>query len=180
MSYRKNVSMINDLMDIDDNLMENENVSMLPFNTEMNERDIIQKKAGMKLKSGKLKDNPFYQSGNDNSGFSSYPYPNSNVNSYEDEQIGFDRDNALDFSVPVKPLRNRRRGLYPQPDFSSSLSMSSIPVVPSELSCIQVCEHVNNCPVCSKIFNNDKTIYIILIILLSITTLICLKKVLNV
>ena len=176
MSYRKNVSMINDLMDIDDNSMDSDSMNMLPFNAEMNERDVIQKKAGMKLKTGKLKDNPFYQSGNDNSGFVSY-----NSSPYDDdEQIGFDRDNALDFSVPVKPLRNRRRGGYPTPDFSSSLSIPSVPVVPAELNCIQVCEHVNNCPVCSKIFNNDKTIYIILIILLAITTLICLKKVLNV
>lgn len=177
MSYRKNISMINDLIDIDDTSGA-DSVSMIPFNTEMNERDTIQRKAGMKLKTGKLKENPFYQSGNDNSGFSSISGP-----SFDDEYMDtdMDRDNALDFSVPVKPIRKRTRGMYPPPDFNSGFSsLPSIPVVPAELNCIQVCEHVNNCPVCSKIFNNDKTIYIILIILLSITTLICLKKVLNV
>jgi len=46
-------------------------------------------------------------------------------------------------------------------------------------SCLEVAEHVANCPICSKFYNNDKTIYIVAIIVLSIVCLILLKRVLN-
>jgi hypothetical protein len=47
-------------------------------------------------------------------------------------------------------------------------------------SCLDVAEHIANCPICSKFYNNDKTIYIIAIVILSIICLLLLKKVLNV
>ena len=46
-------------------------------------------------------------------------------------------------------------------------------------SCLDVAEHIANCPICSKLYNNDKTIYIVAIIVLSILCLILLKRVLN-
>jgi hypothetical protein len=42
-------------------------------------------------------------------------------------------------------------------------------------SCLDVAEHIANCPICSKLYNNDKTIYIIAIVILLL-----LKKVLDV
>lgn len=47
-------------------------------------------------------------------------------------------------------------------------------------SCLDVAEHIANCPICSKFYNNDKTIYIIAIVILSIVCLLLLKKVLDV
>ena len=46
-------------------------------------------------------------------------------------------------------------------------------------SCLDVAEHIANCPICSKLYNNDKTIYIVAIIVLAILCLILLKRVLN-
>lgn len=46
-------------------------------------------------------------------------------------------------------------------------------------SCIDVAEHIQNCPICSKFYNNDKTVYIISIVVLSIICILLLKKVME-
>ena len=47
-------------------------------------------------------------------------------------------------------------------------------------TCIEVANHIRMCPICSKFYNNDKTLYILCIILLAIVCVILMKKVLNV
>ena len=47
-------------------------------------------------------------------------------------------------------------------------------------SCLDVCSHVMSCPICSKFYNNDKTLYIMAIVILTIICVILLKKVLDV
>lgn len=46
-------------------------------------------------------------------------------------------------------------------------------------SCLDFAEHCANCPICSKFYNTDKTIYIIAIVVLLVICLILLKKVLE-
>lgn len=50
---------------------------------------------------------------------------------------------------------------------------------PRELSCMEIARHVKNCPICSKFYDNDKSVYIIVIILLVIFCIILLKKILD-
>jgi hypothetical protein len=47
-------------------------------------------------------------------------------------------------------------------------------------SCLDVCAHIMNCPICSKFYNNDKTAYMIAIAVLAIVCILLLKKVLDV
>lgn len=47
-------------------------------------------------------------------------------------------------------------------------------------SCIEFYEHAANCPICSKYYNNDKTVYIIAIVVLSVIVMLLLKRVLDV
>ena len=47
------------------------------------------------------------------------------------------------------------------------------------INCLDICNHIKDCPLCSQFYNNDKTIYIILIVMLCILNLIFLKKILN-
>ena len=47
-------------------------------------------------------------------------------------------------------------------------------------SCLDVAEHIANCPICSKFYNTDKTIYIIAIVVLCIICILLLKKVLDI
>jgi hypothetical protein len=53
-------------------------------------------------------------------------------------------------------------------------------VSPTPISCADIYKHIENCPICGKLYNNDKTIYIILIIFLTVICIILLKKVLDV
>jgi hypothetical protein len=48
------------------------------------------------------------------------------------------------------------------------------------IHCVDIIDHVKLCPLCSKIYNDDKTIYIIIIIMLMVLCLILIKKILNV
>ena len=50
---------------------------------------------------------------------------------------------------------------------------------PRELSCMEIARHVKNCPICSKFYDNDKSVYIISIILLVIFCIILLKKIID-
>jgi len=50
---------------------------------------------------------------------------------------------------------------------------------PRELSCMEIARHVKHCPICSKFYDNDKSVYIIVIILLVIFCIILLKKILD-
>ena len=47
-------------------------------------------------------------------------------------------------------------------------------------SCIEFYDHATNCPICSKYYNNDKTVYIIAIIVLAVIVMLLLKRVLDV
>lgn len=47
------------------------------------------------------------------------------------------------------------------------------------LNCIEIANHVANCPICSRFYNTDKTAYIIAIIILALICLVLLKKVLE-
>ena len=47
-------------------------------------------------------------------------------------------------------------------------------------SCLDVADHIANCPICSKFYNNDKTIYIITIVILAIIVILLLKRILDI
>lgn len=49
-----------------------------------------------------------------------------------------------------------------------------------QFTCLDVCNHIKGCPLCSKFYKNDNSLYIIIIIALLILVIILTKKVLNV
>lgn len=51
---------------------------------------------------------------------------------------------------------------------------------PGSPSCLEVADHIANCPICSKFYNNDKTIYMIVIAVLSVICILLLKRILDV
>ena len=56
----------------------------------------------------------------------------------------------------------------------------SFKLPPNTPSCLDVADHVANCPICSKFYNNDKTVYIIAIVVLLIIVMLLLKRILDV
>jgi len=51
---------------------------------------------------------------------------------------------------------------------------------PNSPSCLDIAEHIANCPICSKFYNTDKTFYIIAIIVQAIICILLLKKILDI
>lgn len=47
-------------------------------------------------------------------------------------------------------------------------------------NCIDIANHINSCPICSRFYKHDKSVYIVIIALLLIVCVLLLKKVLNV
>jgi hypothetical protein len=50
----------------------------------------------------------------------------------------------------------------------------------THLSCIDIAEHVQNCPVCGKLYKNDNTMYMGIIAILVILCILLIKRVLEV
>lgn len=50
---------------------------------------------------------------------------------------------------------------------------------PEELSCMTVSNHIKDCPICSKFYNCDNSIYIVCIVLLIMVCVILLKKIIE-
>ena len=50
----------------------------------------------------------------------------------------------------------------------------------TNMNCLDICSHIKECPICSRFYNNDKTVYIIVIIALVIICILLLKKVINI
>ena len=48
-----------------------------------------------------------------------------------------------------------------------------------EISCIEIANHIRSCPICSKFYDNDKSVYVIIIVILAIICVILFKKVLE-
>ena len=46
----------------------------------------------------------------------------------------------------------------------------------SPYSCLDIAGHINNCPICSKFYNNDKSLFIVTIVILIIVCALLLKK----
>lgn len=50
---------------------------------------------------------------------------------------------------------------------------------PATINCKDIAEHVKNCAVCGKLYHSDNTVYLIIIVFLSILCLLLIKKVLS-
>ena len=67
----------------------------------------------------------------------------------------------------------------PPPPPSQEMYIPPPPMAPM-LNCIDVAGHIKDCPICSKFYKSDSTVYVIAIVLLAIVCLLLLKKVLDV
>jgi hypothetical protein len=68
---------------------------------------------------------------------------------------------------------------HPPPDFYQDVYDQQINKLPVTLYCLDVHSHIQTCPICSRFFKHDNSLYIIAIIVLSIICIILFKKILN-
>lgn len=88
---------------------------------------------------------------------------------------GMDSDSRhVSFIDPEEEEIIPRRYIQPQQQIISVPEPSSIVI-----NCPMFFEHIKTCPICSKFYNTDKTIYIIIIVILSLVSIILLKRVLE-
>lgn len=87
-------------------------------------------------------------------------------------------------------MRGNPQGGFPQGGFPQGNPQGGMPmgmpqgdipkIMKRELSCLEVANHVNSCPICTKFYKVDTNLYLIIIAVLCIICLILMKKVLNV
>ena len=77
----------------------------------------------------------------------------------------------------TKSHRDSEHLMSPSPTYNPNREMN--PNYGSDINCLDICNHIKDCPLCSQFYDNDKTIYIIIIVMLCILNLIFLKKILN-
>lgn len=103
-----------------------------------------------------------------------------------------DVDDRMNTNTVRNAIRNHHKPMYesygegPSPQqgqHQNKVMISEAPQVQQEpvLNCLDVANHIQNCPVCSKLYNNNNNVNVLLIII-SILVIICLilgNKLLN-
>ena len=94
------------------------------------------------------------------------PHYGSGMNTYNPQP------HSQEFFAPPQP---------PQPPQDHQPSAQDAPKRPpvGSPTCLDIADHVGACPICSRFYKNDNTVYIIAIVILAIICILLLKKVLN-
>jgi hypothetical protein len=154
MSYTKagssNVTMIEDLIDLDETNHSLSSNNILPNDQEDKYSKFIRQKHIPKYSE--------YQNNQEQI----IPYNQQQFMNNNQEQIIPHNQQQFMNNIPLE---------YHQP-------LYNIPMH-SPYSCLDIAAHIDNCPICSKFYKNDKTVFIVSIVLLTIVCIILLKKVLE-
>jgi hypothetical protein len=67
----------------------------------------------------------------------------------------------------------------PQPQYQPQPQQIYPHQFSEDISCITIANHIKECPICSRFYNNDHSIYIISIILLIIVCILLVKKIIE-
>lgn len=161
-NYKKNVTMIDDLPFLDDLENNGNGLSMIPPDNSTQVQKFIRQtnthkspyESGMNVSSS-YKQEPIID---DPSMYNQPPQMQSHPQQMTDNYV---------YQQHQQQQHQPQSHYHPRYDYN-------------EPSCIQVAEHVMNCMVCSKLYQNHYTIYNVVIILLAIICILLLKRVLNV
>lgn len=98
---------------------------------------------------------------------------NNSYNVPADAGMGFNSSNSMILNKNQNG-NNNDQNMYEQPISYPTNNYNNFP------SCIQVSEHIRDCPICCKFYKHDNTAHTIIIIVLSIMCLLLLKRVLDI
>lgn len=85
----------------------------------------------------------------------------------------FDNNDAINYKLGPKAYALKRPGTNTYEHYENTFYPQST------INCIDVANHIKNCPICSKFYDNDKTMYVITIIVLIVICIILIRKVLE-
>ena len=98
-----------------------------------------------------------------------------------DQQRKFIRGNHTLNSESGMTEQEYHQQYIQQPQREIKQEMYTPPIQePFMYNCLDISKHVQVCPICTRFYNNDKSVYIFCIVCLVILCLLLLKKVLNV
>jgi hypothetical protein len=101
----------------------------------------------------------------------------------------FDRENPYEINSGMRIQQpSQTQTQLPPPDFRFMPNLpSQVPYYQhfehvrqsDELSCMTIANHIKECPICSKFYNCDNSMYIVCIVLLIIVCIILLKRIIE-
>jgi hypothetical protein len=97
------------------------------------------------------------------------------IRKYKDNSYGINGGMQNDFfplPPPQQPMLPPQQMYQPQQIFQPQQQH----ILPEDISCLTISNHIKNCPICSKFYNSDYSIYIVCIILLIIVCALLVKK----
>lgn len=156
--YPSNVTMIDELPTLDDM----ESYHSQTYDQEMADRTLYNDQAKSKIRNTHM---PPPESGM----MAGYDYPTN----------GFSRENYHSMNHSQDMYSSMQQSQ--QPMQQSLMDMTSYPQeTTSNVTCVEIAEHVKNCPVCKRLYNPDNTLYIIVIVILAIVCILLIKRILDV
>ncbi len=170
MSYKNNITMIDDLPDISD---------IDGTSNSMGGLSMIPDSARFQKFLRNNNNNNLHNSSGMNSGQDNYKlgYHNINQGSYIDSMPQQNMSNIYSSKLP-QHLYGSSGGFAPESQMYYEAYDS--PQYKDNLNCRDVASHISNCHVCSRLYNNDKTYYIIAICVLIIICILLFKRILDV
>ena len=140
--YRKQVTMIDDLMDLE---------SQSPQQSYINN----QQQQGIPMDPDMTFTNKFIRTSSNGNGMGKLDEVNQQMMPYQ----------------PKQPIIQKQEIIEPQQQLEYK------PYYQHRLHCVDVVNHIKDCPVCQKLFNNnEKNIYIMVIVILVIIIALLVKK----
>ncbi len=62
---------------------------------------------------------------------------------------------------------------------SYGVTTPAVPAPNGGVNCPSVMMHINSCPLCNKLYNPDRTLYILMIVILAVVCLVLMKRVMD-
>ncbi len=117
-----------------------------------------------------------------NSGMNFLPPPKHNFPSqnFNNNQEQSPLSQKYQPNIRIDPHPHFEERNYQEPVVDIKNYINNPPQKHSDLSCILISHHVKHCPICSRLYNTDRTIYLIIIFFLCLLCLILIKKILNI
>ena len=79
----------------------------------------------------------------------------------------------------MRNCHNSHNSFHDHNSYDSFHNQDMIETTQLPISCIDINKHITTCPICSKFYQNDNSIYIITIIVLSVICILLLKRILD-
>ena len=70
-------------------------------------------------------------------------------------------------------------GTAPMASSSYGITTPAVPAPNGGVNCPSVMMHINSCPLCNKLYNPDRTLYILLIVILAVVCIVLMKRVMD-